>query len=43
MLRQAANLGYFGSGVLALLCVMNVVLLVAFAGPVLKLIFGGGA
>ncbi|MDP3293423.1 MAG: hypothetical protein Q8M37_01630 [Nevskia sp.] len=42
VLRQATNLGYFGSGLLALLCVMNVVLLVAFAGPLLKLVFGGG-
>lgn len=42
VLRQASNLGYFGAGLLALLCVFNVVLLVAFSGPLLRLLFGGG-
>lgn len=41
VLRLAANVGYFASGLLALLGVINVVLLVAFAAPLLKLIFGG--
>lgn len=41
VLRLATGLGYFGAGLLALLCVTNIVLLVAFAGPLLRVLFGG--